>query len=164
MENKLLEFQKRIGAIKKDGKNPHFRSSYATLSQILSEVKPILTDLGLTILQPIKDGCVTSILIDGDKTILESIIKLPDNLDPQKLGSAITYYRRYTLASMLALEIDNDDDDANVAAAKKPDLIIGSDIYKQAAKFLKDGGTLIDIEKKYTVSEKCKEVLIIDAS
>ena len=51
---KLLEFQKKINAIKKDGKNPHFKSSYATLPQILSEVKPILSDLGLVLLQPIK--------------------------------------------------------------------------------------------------------------
>jgi hypothetical protein len=34
---------------------------------------------------------------------------LPTNLSPQQLGSAITYFRRYTLASLLALEIDDDD-------------------------------------------------------
>jgi hypothetical protein len=30
-------------------------------------------------------------------------------MNPQQLGSAITYFRRYTLASLLSLEIDDDD-------------------------------------------------------
>ena len=43
---------------------------------------------------------------------------MPVGLQPQPLGSAITYFRRYTLASLLALEID--DDDANEATKKEP--------------------------------------------
>jgi hypothetical protein len=50
--------------------------------------------------------------------VLESSIPLPVGLQPQPLGSAITYFRRYTLASLLALEID--DDDANEATKKEP--------------------------------------------
>jgi len=116
--NKLLEFQKKIGTIAKDSKNPHFKNTYASLTQILSEVKPVLSELGLTILQPITDGKVCTWIMDGEKTIAYSAIELPTNLQPQPLGSAITYFRRYTLSSLLALEID--DDDAN--GAKKPSL------------------------------------------
>jgi hypothetical protein len=36
------------------------------------------------------------------------------NLHPQKLGSAITYYRRYTLQSLLGLQAE---DDGNKASA-----------------------------------------------
>ena len=64
MENKLIEFQKKVTAIKKDGKNPHFKSNYATLSQILSEVKPLLSEIGLVLLQPIKDNKVWSLLVN----------------------------------------------------------------------------------------------------
>lgn len=116
MENKILSFQKRIGVIAKDSKNPHFKNTYASLTQILSEVKPILSDIGVTIMQPMKYGKVGTVLLDGDKVIAEAWLDLPPNLMPQPLGSAITYFRRYTLASLLALEIDDDDG----AIASKP--------------------------------------------
>ena len=109
MENKLLQFQKAIGVIAKDSKNPHFKNTYASLTQILSEVKPVLTNLGLVLLQPINNGKVGTIIIDGTNVIAESWIDLPLNLQPQPLGSAVTYFRRYTLSSLLALEIDDDD-------------------------------------------------------
>ena len=119
ISKKLLEFQKRITAIKKDGKNPHFKSSYATLPNILSEVKPILSELGLVVNQPILNNSVCTQITDPESG--ESVsgeIQLPTNLNPQQLGSAITYYRRYLLAGMLALEIE--DDDGNEATKAKP--------------------------------------------
>jgi hypothetical protein len=111
-ESRLLQFQTQIGIIKKDSKNPHFKNTYASLEQILSEVKPILTECGLILLQPINDKgvCTVITMVDGTETdFVESYIPLPTNLAPQPLGSAITYYRRYTLSSLLALEIDDDD-------------------------------------------------------
>jgi hypothetical protein len=100
-----FEFQKKISVIKKDSKNPHFKNTYASLEQILSEVKPVLSELGILLLQPIIDNKVgTQLNYNG--TSLSSCIELPTNLAPQQLGSAITYFRRYTLASLLALEID----------------------------------------------------------
>ena len=49
---------------------------------------------------------------------VESSIQLTQFNDPQKLGSAITYYRRYTLQSLLGLQAE--DDDANKASTKEP--------------------------------------------
>lgn len=118
-ESRLLQFQTQIGIIKKDSKNPHFKNTYASLEQILSEVKPILTYCGLILLQPINDKgvCTVITMVDGTETdFVESYIPLPTNLAPQPLGSAITYYRRYTLSSLLALEIDDDD----AQSASKP--------------------------------------------
>jgi hypothetical protein len=108
LETQLLEFQKKISVIKKDSKNPHFKNTYASLEQILSEVKPVLSELGILLLQPIIDNKVGSVLT-YNKEFQKSSIDLPTNLSPQQLGSAITYFRRYTLASLLALEIDDDD-------------------------------------------------------
>jgi hypothetical protein len=122
MENKLLQFQKAIGVIAKDSKNPHFKNTYASLTQILSEVKPVLTTLGLVLLQPINNGKVGTIILDGTTTIAESWIDLPLNLQPQPLGSAITYFRRYTLSSLLALEIDDDDAQSAKPSPVKPNL------------------------------------------
>lgn len=105
-------FQKKISTIKKDSKNPHFKNTYASLVQILSEVKPILSELGIVIMQPVTENKCCTLLIDSESgERMTSDIILPTNLTPQQMGSALTYYRRYLLAGMLALEID--DDDAN---------------------------------------------------
>ena len=123
---KLLELQKRIKAIKKDSINPFFKSSYFDINALLAEIKPILNELDLVILQPLKvkegKNVVSTQIIEfnakreQDEVIAGSEIMLPDISDPQKLGSAITYYRRYSLQSLLSLEAE--DDDANTASNK----------------------------------------------
>ena len=115
MENKILEFQKKVGVLKKDKKNPYFNSNYADINTLLSVIKPLLSELGLIVVQPIMVSNGKQILItqiknsEDDKVVLESSIYLPDNLDPQKMGSAITYYRRYSLQALLSLEAEDDD-------------------------------------------------------
>lgn len=155
----LLEFQRKVNAIKKDGKNPHFKSTYATLTQILSEVKPILSDIGLVLLQPIKDGKVGTILLDeSGKEIATSYIDLPTGLNPQQMGSAITYYRRYTLASLLSLEIE--DDDANMTIKpSKPTL--SPEQFEAMIKAINEGkkDQVIKSMDKYTIDAKYKQLL-----
>lgn len=163
ISKKLLEFQKNINAIKKDGKNPHFKSNYATLPQILCEVKPILSDIGLVLLQPIKGKDVLTQIIDSESgECMEGSITLQDGLNPQQTGSAITYYRRYLLAGMLSLEIE-DDDGNDASKTHKPMLNIGTDIYKHAVQFLKDGHKIEAIEAKYKMSKETREQLISDS-
>jgi len=120
LQTQLLEFQKKVNVIKKDSKNPHFKNTYASLTQIISEVKPLLSECGIVLTQPLINGNVSTFLTYGSspmREVLESSLPLPVGLQPQPLGSAITYFRRYTLASLLALEID--DDDANEATKKE---------------------------------------------
>ena len=116
LQTQLLEFQKKVNVIKKDSKNPHFKNTQASLTQIISEVKPLLSECGIVLTQPLINGNVSTFLTYGSE-VLESSLPLPVGLQPQPLGSAITYFRRYTLASLLALEID--DDDANEATKKE---------------------------------------------
>ena len=68
-------------------------------------------------MQPIRDGKQYSVIIDLDGGSFESSLTLPTDLDAQKIGSAITYYRRYTLQSLLGLQAE--DDDGNGAIPKK---------------------------------------------
>ena len=115
---KLFEAKKEIGAITKDAKNPFFKSNYFDINSLLREVEPILQKHGLLLLQPISNGAVTTVIYDvetDNKNYMSSCIALPDLKDPQKLGSAITYYRRYTLQSLLGLQAE--DDDGNKASA-----------------------------------------------
>jgi len=124
MENKniyakLLAVQKDLTPIAKDAINPHFKSKYATLPAILSAIKPICSKLGLVVTQPIMNDRVYTVISDSETgEVLESNIALPINLNAQQVGSAITYFRRYTLASLLSLEIE--DDDGNAATPTQP--------------------------------------------
>jgi hypothetical protein len=117
---RLMAAQTEIQAITKDKTNPHFRNKYADINTMLAEVKPALHKHGLYIIQPIEDGKVITRIIDAESgTVLcESGLELSGQGNPQQRGSEITYYRRYTLQSLLALEAE--DDDANAASAPAP--------------------------------------------
>tara|TARA_R110000823_G_scaffold274189_2_gene393142 strand:+ start:418 stop:918 length:501 start_codon:yes stop_codon:yes gene_type:complete len=119
--SKLAAVKKEIGAISKDSTNPFFKSKYFDINGLLKHVEPLLDKNGLLLLQPITDGLVCSQIIDvenGDK--IESSLALPQISDPQKIGSCVSYYRRYTLQSLIGLQ--SIDDDANIAskASKAP--------------------------------------------
>ena len=115
---KIAKAKLEIGAISKDSTNPFFKSKYFDINRLLMHVEPILHKNGLVVIQPIKDGSVTSIIVDVETSeSIESSIKMSEQKDPQKLGSEITYFRRYTLQSLLSLQAE--DDDANKASNKK---------------------------------------------
>lgn len=115
---KLFEAKKEIGKISKDSTNPFYKSKYFDINQLLEHVEPILYKHGLLMLQPIIDNSVFSIIfdIDNDNQKVESSLALTNQTDPQKRGSEITYYRRYTLGSLLGLQAE--DDDANKTVSK----------------------------------------------
>jgi len=113
---KLHAAKQKIGKVVKNANNPHFKKSYADINALVESVEPILLENGLLLIQPIEQGLVSTLIIDietGDKIV--SSMRLPDIQDPQKVGSAVTYYRRYTLQSLLSLQAE--DDDANSASA-----------------------------------------------
>ena len=116
---KLFEAKKEIGKISKDSKNPFFKSKYFDINSLLEHVEPILQKHNLLLLQPITEGKVRTEIIDvetGEKVTSE--IALPQLNDPQKLGSCVSYYRRYTAQSLICLQ--STDDDANLASKKAP--------------------------------------------
>jgi hypothetical protein len=120
---KLLELQKKLEPIKKDSQNPHFKNYYFDINTVLEVILPELHKLGMALEQPIKyeDGgnVLHTIIRDSEGVVCESSIRLPDLQDPQKLGGAITYYRRYSLVSLLALEADDDDGNTASGAVQK---------------------------------------------
>lgn len=107
---RLHEAKLEIGKVAKNAKNPHFKNTYADLNALIEAVEPILLDKGLVLLQPIKEGKVFTIITSIiDSYSIESYIDLPNNLNPQQLGSAVTYFRRYTLQSLMSLQAIDDD-------------------------------------------------------
>jgi hypothetical protein len=119
MEEKLLKIQMEIGAIKKDSVNPHFKNKYFDINTLLAEVKPILNKHGVILLQGLtsiegKLALETKLMGIDSEEIEAYTCPIPEGADAQKTGSAITYFRRYALQSLLALEAE--DDDANLAS------------------------------------------------
>lgn len=160
---KLANVKDEIGTISKDSTNPFYKSAYFDINQLLSHVEPLLHKNSLICLQPIEDGCVVTKIIDiNTGESVTSTICLGEYTDPQKLGSAITYYRRYGLQSLLALQAE--DDDGNKAKGEKPKekpwLNAGSTEYQKAVDYLKkDGATIKEIEKTYKLSKEVKQKL-----
>ena len=122
LHQKVYKCKLAIGKVTKNANNPHFKKSYADLNAIIEAVEPILLENGLLLLQPIHGNSVCTQIIDVDSgTMIESCMDLPTGLDPQKMGSAITYYRRYTLQSILSLQaVDDDGHSASQPVKEQP--------------------------------------------
>ena len=126
---KLLEFQKLGITIKKGDRNPHFKNTYANLNEVLSKVTKPLNDLGVVIIQTpdmhqqygeiaAVAGLSITLFDTEDDTKIEGFLPFTEATNAQKIGSNLTYYRRYSLVTMLGLE--DEDDDGNVASGTEP--------------------------------------------
>lgn len=109
----LLDFHKEVAKIGKDSTNPFFKSKYAGLPTILEAIKEPLQKAKLVFLQfPVRENELSTIVIHVPSgEFFEGTYKMtPAKNDPQGQGSVITYQRRYALAAILGLNIDEDDD------------------------------------------------------
>ena len=107
----LCKFHQQVGKIKKEAKNPYFKSNYASLPNILDAIQEPLSDCGLSFVQfPTDENILSTTLMHVSGEWMEASYKMkPTKADPQALGSAITYQRRYALCAILGLNTDDDD-------------------------------------------------------
>lgn len=120
----LAAAQGEIENATKNAANPHFRSKYADLAEVLNTIRPAFAKHGLSLFQsPSYDGSLASVTTmvahasGGYITATASCV--PAKSDAQGIGSATTYLRRYSAAAVAG--IAQEDDDGNAAAhAEKP--------------------------------------------
>lgn len=109
----LAAFQADLPKIDLDGTNPHFKSKYATLGNVTKNVFPKLAEHGFSF--------TTGSFVDNGVLVLDAHLlhesgesrsmQFPiTETNPQKVGSAVTYYRRYALAALTGVVADEDDD------------------------------------------------------
>lgn len=111
----LLDAQKEINKVGKDGKGYGYK--YATLPNILQEVKPKLNEQNILLMfgGEASAECVTAstVLQRGEEKLELCPVRIPVNPNAknvaQEIGSLMTYARRYSIAGALALELDDDD-------------------------------------------------------
>ena len=120
----LAAAQGEIGTASKDRENPHFRSRYATLASVQDACRAALAKHGLSVVQlPGGEGqrveMTTVLMHSSGQWISCSGTFIATKGDPQGIGSAITYARRYQLAAIVGVAPD-DDDDGNAASEPTP--------------------------------------------
>jgi len=117
----LAKAQLQIEPASKNATNPHFRSHYADLASIWDACRGPLNTNGLSIVQFPCDGDVgrtglcTMLLHSSGEWISEVVTTRSQKDDPQGLGSALTYLRRYALAAVVGVTA-TEDDDGNAAS------------------------------------------------
>ena len=111
----LSKVQAQLRPAKENSKNPFFKSSYADLGSVWDSVRSLLAENELAIIQmPTDIGGVTTILSHSSGEYLASTCYIPAKEDAHGVGSAISYARRYALASFVGV-ITGEDDDGNMA-------------------------------------------------
>jgi hypothetical protein len=189
----IVKAQGELNSVSKDGTNPHFNKRYATLQNIVESTREVLRKHGLAVVQTFSetDGTYinldTTVLHESGEWIAGTLTLRPDKTDPQRMGSATTYARRYALSAILGIVTD-DDDDGNASSQPSGDrglqgksASVAADDDKawlnacdkqgnltekgyETAKFLFENPerSIADVRKKYKVS-KSDEAAIMDA-
>lgn len=119
----LAKAQRKIKGATRDSSNPFFKSRYADLASTWDACREALSENGLSVVQTCGGDdpeivCVTTRLLHASGQWIEDTLKLrPVKSDPQGIGSATTYARRYSLAAIVG--VAPEDDDGNAASAPK---------------------------------------------
>jgi len=119
----LSNAQGKIENAKKSSLNPHFRSKYADLAAVWDACRDAMTSEGLAVVQlpceapPGHVGLVTIITHSSGQSMQEKFfMPVAQANNPQAVGSALTYAKRYALLG--AAGIAPEDDDGNAATGR----------------------------------------------
>lgn len=112
----LSKFQQVADGAKKEARNPHFKSYYADLSDVVSAIREASRGLNLGFYHVVKDNILTTFLFYSDginyaeiASSLSVDVKGGGSNAMQAIGSAITYAKRYTLQGLYGLPSEDDD-------------------------------------------------------
>lgn len=121
----LVAAQKATESVKKAATNPAFKTKYADLSHVVEGVIPALNAAGVGVIQsPSYDGemvsVTTTLLHESGASVTGTLAMRPSKSDPQGIGSAITYARRYALLAMTGAAPEDDDGNASSGPRQQP--------------------------------------------
>lgn len=125
----LVKVQSKLRGAVKDSENPYFKSSYADLSSVWDSIRLPLAENDLCVVQTtemFEDKCclVTTLIHSSGQWIDGKYPLVPVKNDPQALGSAMTYARRYALSALIG--VVGIDDDAEAAMDRGRDIKVKS--------------------------------------
>jgi len=171
----LAKFQQEVPVIHKGTKG--FGYSYADLPAIFEVINPLMQKNKLGFTQLLGDGNIKTIIFHTESgEMLESEVTIPNNVvlkgmnEFQVTGSAITYYRRYSLSAILGLVTDKDTDgsgskqEAPKPAAKplpkKEALTQNHKQWPVVFKAVQEGTANVTyVKKKFTITKAIEDIL-----
>ena len=171
----LSLFQSEANAAVKSNKNPFFKSTYASLEDVIAAANEG-AKYGLAFTQVLdfeksegSDAIMylkTSLLHKASDTAITSrYLVVPKNSrydDSQALGSAITYAKRYSLQAIYGLPSEDDDGNANthndkVNAEQKRKMTVFANTIKQSVNQTMQNKEMTDAEKIHDIIKIEKE-------
>lgn len=120
----LAAAQMNMGKALKQSQNPHFRSKYADLGNVMDACLPALNAEGIAVIQPLADDgmggrmVVTKFIHASGESLECPIPLIIGKNDMQGLGSALTYARRYGLMALAGIAPEDDDGNSAVASTQ----------------------------------------------
>jgi hypothetical protein len=116
--------QANMGKVLKKSENPHFRSSYADLADVMSVALPALTAEGICLWHKMDTSGETMLMVttlthgSSETEISCGVPLIVSKNDMQGMKSATTYAKRIGVESLTG--IAPEDDDGNAAAKAPP--------------------------------------------
>lgn len=140
----LFEFQNEVPVLCKNAQGYGYK--YLSFEEMVKAITPIMQKHNLGFLQPLhEDGIKTIVYHVKTGEQIESFCRIPQNVNLkgmnefQAYGSAISYFRRYTLSSLLGLVSDKDAD-ASGEQVKKNKPTLSEEKFKNALIAIEKGG------------------------
>ena len=172
--NKLLLIQTELKA-PKNQRNSFGNYNYRSAEDILEAVKPLAKKhkVVFKINDELKEIAGRPYIESTDPTMqIESTAQAIIDFnakgmqDPQRTGASSSYAKKYAIGNLLLIDDTKDADALNTHGEKqsvvdqKPLLQKDSVAFIKAAKFIKDGGKMTDIEKKYRLTKQIEKALM----
>jgi hypothetical protein len=164
----LLKFHRSELRISKDRTVPvggNRTRSYTTLDEILSKIKPVLTDCGLVLHQYLAGGEVVTMLThESGQFIASKVAFVPmtgnntNNL--QNAGGGLTYLKRYCISALLGVNAEEDDDGATSTGMVLTPL--KDEQIPTIKKAINEGYTIEQVKQKYSLTTKQLELISND--
>lgn len=150
----LAKAQKSFKPAIKDANNPFFKSKYVDLAGAIDAVRDALADNGLALVQSTDAGdkmvLHTTLLHSSGEWISGTYPITAVKTDPQGIGSAVTYARRYSLMALLGIAAEDDDGEAAHGRTAKQDTRTGD---------VKTKKTVLDDEQSARLARLNKGIL-----
>lgn len=150
----LAKAQKSFKPAIKDANNPFFKSKYVDLAGAIDAVRDALADNGLALVQSTDAGdkmvLHTTLLHSSGEWISGTYPITAVKTDPQGIGSAVTYARRYSLMALLGIAAEDDDGEAAHGRTAKVDTRTGE---------VKGKKTVLDDEQSARLARLNKGIL-----
>lgn len=138
-----------------NAENPHFRSKFSDISELVRVSRPMLTKNGLSVIHQILPDAsgehyMHTILAHASGQYIETRIGIkPAKSDIQALGGCITYLKRYTYAAIIGLVSSAEDDDGESQMNRgAPNQVVNSTLPKNGVSEVISNDQLMMLENE----------------